>query len=355
MYKIIRPILFRINPEIVHDSVIILGNFIGMTPFKKLFGKVYIYSHPSLKTKVGGIKFDNPVGLSAGFDKNAQLVNFIPEIGFGFEEIGSVTSEASKGNPKPRLLRLPSDKGLVVNYGLCNDGAKVISERLKGKFGIPIGVSVARTNKPMTERESIEDYVSGLKKMKSCGNFIVINVSCPNISDSQPFCKPNRLSKLLREVDKIKFSKPVFLKMKPDMSRKDIDGVINIVSKYKWIKGFVLTNLTNSRRGVVSDLGEFRNKGGISGKLVSKKSDNLIKYIYGKTSGKYILIGVGGIFTAEDAYRKIRNGASLVQLITGLIYGGPGTVKRINKVLVKLLERDGFSNISEAVGVDAIK
>jgi len=354
MYKIIRPVFFKFDAERVHDIFILLGKTIGSTPLSYFIKKFCNYRHPSLKIDIGGVGFSNPIGLAAGFDKNALLMKIMPALGFGFEEVGSVTDEGSSGNSKPRLWRLPKDKSLVVNYGLSNDGADIIKNRINKKFDIPIWVSVARTNKPMTESESISDYVKCFKKLHKYGSCTVINVSCPNVSDSQPFCYPNKLPKLIKEINKCKFTKPVFLKLKPDMSKKDIDGALKVIAKYKWVTGFILTNLSKSRANLRSNRTDLARvgDGGISGLAMQKKSDDMIKYIYKKTKGKYILVGVGGVFTAEDAYRKIRNGASLIQLITGLVYEGPCVVKNINKGLVKLLRRDGFKNISEAVGVD---
>lgn len=356
MYQTIRAILFRFDAEKVHDIATVFGRAIAATPLRRVLKAVYTYSHPALRTKVAGITFENPIGLGAGFDKNAFLIDVISSLGFGHEEVGSITYEASAGNPKPRLWRLPKDKSIVVNYGLANEGADIVKYRLKRSYDIPIGVSVARTNKPMTEEESIKDYVCGFEILHSCGDYTAINVSCPNVANRQPFCHPNKLSKLLKEINRCRIlEKPIFLKLKPDMSKKDIDGVLQVVEEYNWISGFILTNLSESRKGLKSsddDLAKV-GAGSLSGLPIQKGSDAMIKYIYKKTKGKYVLIGLGGVFTAEDAYRKIRNGASLVQLITGLIYEGPGVVKQINKGLVKLLKRDGFKQVSEAVGVDA--
>lgn len=354
MYKLVRNIMFKFDAERVHDTFTLIGKKTGETPLRRVVSLVCNYSHPSLNVEVAGIGFSNPVGLAAGFDKNAVLTGITPSLGFGFEEVGSITAEPSEGNPRPRLWRLPKDKSIVVNYGLCNEGAEVIRKRLDKEFNIPIIVSVARTNKPMTENESVKDYVKGFKKLHKYGKCTTINVSCPNVADSQPFCYPNKLPKLLREINKCKMNKPVFLKLKPDMSKKDIDSVLKVIAEYKWITGLILTNLSKDRSSLRSSKSDLSKVGGgsLSGLAVQKKSDDMIRYIYKKTKGKYVIIGLGGIFTAEDAYRKIRNGASLVQLITGIIYEGPGVVKNINKGLVRLLRRDGFKNISEAVGVD---
>lgn len=302
------------------------------------------------------IKFKNPIGLAAGFDKNAVLTGIIPVIGFGFMEVGSITAEKCLGNPRPRLFRLPKDNSLVVNYGLCNDGAIAIHKRLKGKrFRIPIGISIARTNKALNEQESIDDYTKGFKIMQDIGSYITINISCPNTLDKKNFCDPLRLDKLLKELKKYKHNKPILLKIKPDLTEKDIDKLLSIVSKYKFINGFIISNLS-SKRNLLNLKTEKhivnKTTGGISGFPVKKRSTYLIRYVYKKTKGKYIIIGCGGVFTAEDAYEKIKAGANLIQLVTGMIYNGPGLIKKINKGLVKLLEKDGFNNIQQAVGRD---
>ncbi|MBI2632340.1 quinone-dependent dihydroorotate dehydrogenase, partial [Candidatus Pacearchaeota archaeon] len=289
--------------------------------------------------------FKNPVGLSAGFDKNAELINILPSIGFGFMEVGSITARQCEGNVGIRLKRLPKKKSIWVNMGLNNKGANAISNKLKNKkFKVPIGISIAKTNcKETTDTEKgINDYIETIKifESKNIGDFFVLNISCPNSYGGQTFHNPGLYERLLKEIVKIKIKKPIFVKLSPDLSKKNIDKIINISDKYI-IKGFVCSNLTKKH--------SFR-KGGLSGKAVEEKANRMIKYIYKKTRGKFIIIGVGGIFSAEDAYKKIKLGASLVELITGLIYQGPGLISKINSEIVKLLNQDNYSNIKEAIG-----
>jgi len=345
--KLVKPILFKKDPEEVHNNFLKLGEVLGsFFVSRKLIESLYLYKNKKLNIEIKGINFENPIGLSAGFDKNGVLTDIIPSVGFGFMEIGSVTAKECLGNPRPRLFRVPEHEGIIVNYGLCNDGAEVIFNRLKDKkFRFPIGISIAKTNDASIKGDaSVEEYFKAYEIMKGIGDYITINISCPNVGDGRSFEDTKLLEKLLKKIGEK--HKSLFLKISPDISKKNLDKIIELNKKYN-LDGFVVSNLTKDKKLIK------KNIGGLSGKLTKKKADELIKYVYKKTKGKKIIIGVGGIFTAEDAYRKIRNGASLVQLITGMIYKGPGVIKEINKGLVKLLERDGFDSIKDAIGVDA--
>lgn len=340
----LKKIYFKIDPEKVHNRFIKIGKFLGNNWLgKKAVSLAFNYQDKMLEQEILGIKFRNPVGLSAGFDKNAETIEIMSDVGFGFVEVGSVTANASSGNPGKRLWRIPEQKSLRVNFGLNNKGAKEIAEELNGEeFSIPFGISVAKTNSKETVevKKGIFDYVESLKVFRNIGDYFVLNISCPNSYGGQPFSDAKRYENLLKEVDKLKIKKPIFVKLSPDLSKKEIDKIIEISGKYK-ISGFVCTNLTKNHK-----LGS----GGLSGKAVSSLSDKLLEYVYGKTKGKFVLIGVGGIFSAEDAYRKIKLGSSLVELVTGMIYQGPALIGEINLGLVKLLKKDGYGNIGEAVG-----
>ena len=350
--KIIKPILFKLDPEKIHNTTISLGWFLGSNFLTRILtSKIFNYKNKKLNTQVLGIKFENPIGLSAGFDKDANLTQILPNVGFGFEEIGSITGEKCEGNPKPRLFRLPDEGAIIVNYGLCNEGSERIANKLKKKkFNFPIGISIARANNKeivFDVNEGIKDYIKAFRNLNNLGDYITINISCPNTPDNLSFCEIKNFERLINEFSKEKITKPIFIKLKPDFSKEEIDSFLKVCIKYNFIKGFVVSNLTVDRARIknIENI-----KGGLSGTPTKKKSDELLKYLYRKTKGKYILIGVGGVFNAEDAYEKIKNGASLVQLITGMIYNGPGLIKEINKGLVKLLEKDGFSNVNQAIG-----
>ena len=346
--KLIKPILFKQDPEKTHDRALKLGQFFGnFSLSKKILGKIYTYKNEKLNLEIKGIKFENPVGLSAGFDKNGVLTEIIPSVGFGFMEVGSVTARKCLGNPKPRLFRVPEDEGIIVNYGLCNDGAEAVFNKLKNKkFRFPIGISIAKTNDASIKGDdSVEEYFKAYEILKNIGDYMTINISCPNVGDGRSFEDTKLLEKLLKKIGKK--HKLLFLKVSPEINKKDLSKIIKLSEEYNL--NFVVSNLTKDRKLMKTKINA---DGGLSGKLTKEKADELIKYIYKKTKGKKIIIGVGGIFSAEDAYKKIRNGASLVQLITGMIYRGPGIVKEINKGLVKLLGRDGFENIKDVIGID---
>lgn len=352
--NILKKIFFLQDPEAIHNRMKIAGNFLGKFKFTRLFTHwLFFYSHPSLRQQVAGIQFENPVGLAAGFDKNAELVDIFPDVGFGHVEIGSITGEPCAGNAKPRLWRLPQSQALVVNYGLYNDGAFAIAERLKRKkFRLPIGVSVAKTNclETVETEAGIADYVKAYRAFLEIGDYDTINVSCPNAFGGRPFTDPDRLELLLGALRKVPSRKPMFLKISPDVTDETVDRIIDVARKYH-VAGFICSNLTKQGREKITD-SFVPGTGGISGKVVEEQANHLIRYIYEKTRGEFVIIGLGGIFSAEDAYKKIRLGASLVQLITGMIFEGPQLIGQINFGLVKLLQRDNMNHIGEAVGKD---
>lgn len=355
--KIIRPLFFLIDAEKIHDIATIAGNITGkIGPLKYLLSVFYNYKHPALVQTIDGIKYQNPLGLAAGFDKDANLTQALPHMGFGFEEIGSVTALPCKGNAKPRLWRLPKHKSLVVYYGLKNDGAEAIANKLsKLTFEFPLGISIAKTNCKATAEEAvaIEDYYQSFITLRDHADFVTINISCPNAYGGLPFTDKDMLDRLLTKLDTVEFNKPRYIKVSPDLTEEQIDDLIETADKHK-INGFVISNLVKDRNKLNILESEFAKvgNGGISGKPIVKESNRVIKHVYKKTQGKYTIMGCGGVFNAEDAYEKIKAGASLIQLITGMIYEGPGMMKRTNKGLIKLLKRDGYNNISQAVGVD---
>lgn len=353
----IKPLLFRADPEKVHDRIIKIGSFLGRcAATRKLAAISFCYRHGSLIQTIDGIKYLNPVGLAAGFDKDANLTEIIPAVGFGFEEIGSVTALPCLGNPKPRLWRLPQHSSLVVNYGLKNEGCEAIANKLRlKKKSSPLGISIAKTNCKETADAvaAVLDYHKSFITLEPFADYITINISCPNAFGGQPFSSPELLEMLLAKLDAVKTAKPRYLKISPDLSIKEIDAIISVSGRHN-IQGFIVSNLLKNREksGLPQESFSKIGKGGLSGKPVEKFANLIISHIYAKTKGRYTIIGCGGIFSADDAYAKIKAGADLVQLITGMIYEGPGLIKDINKGLVISLKRDGFTNISEAVGID---
>lgn len=353
--RFLKPILFRFDPERVHDAFTLIGRALGATGVgRALVAWLYRYDHPALEQTILGMRFPNPIGLSAGFDKNALLTDIIPSVGFGFEEVGSVTGEACEGNPKPRLWRMPNSRGLVVNYGLMNDGCEAVARRLREKrFPIPVGVSVAKTNSPSTVETQlgIADYHKAFRALHGVANYVTVNISCPNAYGGEPFATPERLDDLLASLDEIQTSKPVFVKLPVDISVAELDALVRVMDRHR-VHGVVIANLTKRRDRAEIDQTEIERvgRGGISGKPTYKASNALIAHLFRTTGSRFVIVGSGGVFSAEDAYEKIRCGASLIQLITGMIFEGPQLIGEINRGIVDLLQRDGYAHVGEAVG-----
>ena len=354
--SVLKPWFFRYDAEDVHDRMSAFGARLGRYPFMKgvtrgLFG----YADSRLEQTILGLKFSNPIGLAAGFDKNAELIDILPSVGFGFEEVGSITASPCAGNPKPRLWRLQKSQGLVVYYGLKNDGSETIAGRLAGrKFDFVVGTSIAMTNckDNLDLATAVKDYEKGFKAFVEIGDYFTVNISCPNAEGGQTFTVPAKLDMLLDSLDKIETKKPIFLKLTPDLSLDEVDALLDVARGHR-VHGLITVNLTKKRDNPKIIDADVPEKGGISGKPVQALSDDLLSHIYKREGKRFVLVGVGGVFSAEDAYAKIRHGASLIQLITGMIFEGPQVVSEINRGLVRLLDRDGFKDVSEAVGVDA--
>lgn len=353
--NILKPLYFRRDPEDVHDAMTRMGMFLGCSWLARwVTSFLFNFSHPMLEQDVLGIHFRNPIGLSAGFDKDALLTDILPFVGFGFEEVGSITGEPCTGNPRPRLWRLKKSNALVVYYGLKNEGCEKIAARLRNKkFKFPVGTSIAKTNSVSTveTKEGISDYVKAFKQFVTIGDYFTINISCPNTFGGEPFTDPEKLEALLSAIDRIETTKPIFLKLSPDLSEDQLTAILDVCAHHR-VHGFISSNLTKKRsnKKIVDD--DVPVQGGISGKVVADLANEQIRFIYKKTNGKYIIIGCGGIFTAEDAYAKIKAGASLLQLITAMIFEGPQVISELNRGLVQLLKKDGFKNIAEAQGTE---
>lgn len=323
---------------------------------------VFAYKNKTfLSQKLHGIRFDNPVGLSAGFDKNFELPPLIKSIGFGFMEGGSITLASCPGNPKPWFYRLPKTKSIVVHAGLPSQGVSAIVRRIKkysqGTFdGFPLNISVAKTNsrEACSEDKAITDYIGSLRVLQKSGlgDMITLNISCPNTFGGEPFTKPGKLGRLLTRVDDLHLRQPIFIKMPIDMPWPEFRNLLKVIIKHK-VAGVTIGNLAKDRNKLeLKDVLPREVQGGLSGKPTWDLSNNLIRRTYCEYGDRLTIIGVGGIFSAQDAYTKIRLGASLVELITGMIYQGPQLIGQINHDLSKLVERDGFVNITEAIGID---
>ncbi len=349
--NLLKPIFFLFGPENVHDVFIIAGSLLGKIAVTRvIISAIFNYQNSKLSQNVAGIYFKNPIGLAAGFDKEAKLPSLLPSMGFGFEEAGSITALPFEGNERPWMWRLPEQKALRINYGLKNSGAENIHNRLKGKkFNFVLGISLAKTNSEKTSHveTGIEDYFASYKIFQDVGDYFTINISCPNTCESSPiFAQAQNLDLLLTKLFSLPKKKPAFIKLSPDLAEDQLMGILALGNKHP-IDGFICTNLTKINKF------NHQGKGGFSGMAVQKLSNEMIKKVYKFYSGKKVVIGCGGIFSAEDAYCKIKLGASLIQLITGMIFQGPQLISEINIGLVKMLERDGYKNISEAVGVNS--
>lgn len=354
---ILKPIAFRFDPEDVHDAMIRVAAKFGKFPWvQRVLHHCFAFSHPSLSQTILDIHFQNPVGLSAGFDKNAQIIDTIAAVGFGFSEVGSITGEPCFGNPKPRLWRLPKSQAIMVWYGLKNDGATAITDRLRTKsFSIPVGTSVARTNDASTIdiNAGIADYAKAFSAFSDIGAYTTVNISCPNTCGGEPFTTPDRLDRLLTELDTIATQKPVFLKFPVDLPIEAIDALVAVALRHR-VHGVILSNLTKDHHSAAIDQSELSDamRGGLSGVPTRERSNILIAHVYRTAGENLIIIGSGGVFSAHDAYAKIRAGASLVQLVTGMVFQGPQLIGEINCGLAALLAHDGFTTISEAIGAD---
>ena len=353
-----KPIFFRRDPESVHDAVVRFGKTLGrVTLTRRAVAFLFHYAHNMLEQDILGIHFENPIGLTAGFDKNAELTRIVPAVGFGFAEVGSITGEPCEGNPKPRLWRLPKSQGLMVYYGLKNDGCEAIARRLAGeRFEIPIGISVAKTNSPATVdvQTGIADYHKAFKTLEPHADYLTVNISCPNAFGGEPFTAPERLEMLLSNLDTIQTAKPVFLKLPVDLGNTSMDALVAVAERHR-VHGLILANLTKRRDHPTIDQTEVHglDRGGISGKPMYDLANELLTHLFQTVGSRFVLIGSGGVFSAEDAYEKIRRGASLIQLATGMIFQGPQLIGEINRGLVALLKRDGFSHIREAIGSES--
>ena len=337
MYKaIIRPILFWFDPEKVHHFTFSLIRTLSKLPgFKSLFKKMYLVEDKKLERELFGLTFKNPVGLAAGFDKDAKLFNELSNFGFGFIEIGTLTPKPQDGNPKKRLFRLKEDSAIINRMGFNNGGVEDAVERLKNNKGVLIGGNIGK-NKVTPNEDAVKDYEICFNALFNYVDYFVVNVSSPNTPNLRALQDKEPLTELLKALQVLNFqktnSKPILLKIAPDLTNEQLDDIIDIVKTTK-IDGVIATNTTISREGLQS-----KNKseiGGMSGKPLKSRSTEVIKYLSEKSNKAFPIIGVGGIHSAEDALEKIEAGADLVQLYTGFIYEGPKLITSINKALLQ--------------------
>lgn len=339
MYKkLIKPILFCIDPEKIHDLIFFLTNLVFKIPFISIIvSKLFGLKNSNLETELFGIKFPNPVGLAAGFDKNAKLFNEFSSFGFGFVEIGTVTPLSQDGNPKKRLFRLTNDDAIINRLGFNNVGVDEVVDRLKSNKNVIIGGNIGK-NKKTHMNEANQDYLICFEKLFPYVHYFAINVSSPNTENLRDLQHKESLKNLLQSIQKKNQSylspKPVLLKIAPDLSKDELLDIIEVVKETS-IDGIIATNTTLSRDNLNSSYDLINQKGGLSGKPLSDKSTAVIKFLHEKSNGSIPIIGVGGIMSPNDAIDKIKAGASLIQIYSGFVYSGPSIVKKINNAILK--------------------
>ena len=343
MFKKIRPLIFKFSPEVAH-SLAIKALKSNLIPSNKIEEKSI------LKIKLFGKNIKNPIGVAAGFDKNAEVYNPLFNLGFGFVEVGTITPKAQYGNQKPRVFRLEEDNALINRLGFNNSGSEEISSRVKndlpnGLLGINIG-----PNKDTVNR--VEDYLKCFRKFYNLGDYITINISSPNTENLRDFHNKNELEELLeaiqKEKSKLKSNIPIAVKISPDVENDQVENIAEILIKY-FVDIAIISNTSDANRENLKNINKLE-KGGLSGKPIEKKSNDLIKIFY-KMIGKNIkIIGVGGVDSGKSAMEKLLNGASLVQLYTGMVYNGPNIASKISTELNDILKNQGIKNISEIIG-----
>tara|TARA_B100000686_G_C16708865_1_gene927926 strand:+ start:6 stop:1052 length:1047 start_codon:yes stop_codon:yes gene_type:complete len=345
MFSILKPALFKLDPETAHDFAIKSLKFNPLP--KKMFE---VEGEEILKIELLGKIFPNPIGMAAGFDKSAEVYNSLLSLGFGFVEVGTITPLKQFGNPKPRVFRLEDDEALINRLGFNNDGIEEIKERIKsnkkkGVLGINIG-----PNKDTKDQKN--DFCLGLKSFFNLADYITVNISSPNTEGLRDFHDQKKLTDLLASLNDIKKDKkttvPLLLKISPDIKNGYIPEIADAAIKHN-ISAIILTNTTNGNRSNLKS--KFKDEeGGLSGKPLYQLSNNMIKNFYKELKNKIPIIGVGGVNSGKSAYDKIVAGASLLQLYTGFVYRGPSTAKEIKKELIEILKAEGMKNIEEAVG-----
>lgn len=360
IYKsLVRPLLFLQDPERTHERMLALLARLGF--LEGALASFFSVADARLEVRLGSLTFSNPVGLAAGFDKNGVAIRTWPGFGFGFIEIGAITAQAQPGQPKPRLFRLPNDEALINRLGFNNEGADAIAAKLKAlrsngrPLKIPLGINIGRT-KIVATKDAAADYLFTFERLFPYGDYFTVNISSPNTPELRDLQQKDHLGRLLeaiqtknRDLGRQSRSgeKPVLVKIDPDMEFAQADEVIAVAQAQK-LAGIVATNASAVLRENLTT--PVNQPGGLSGKPLRARATEFIRHLYRATRGSLPIVGAGGIFTAEDAYEKIRAGAAAVQILTGFVYEGPAAVKRINRGLLKLMERDGFNNISQAIG-----
>ena len=350
--NIIRPVVFGLDAETAHEIGIEALRLGLSSEFAQRIASRRFSTQEFEGVERFGLKFANPLGVAAGFDKNGVVVNQLASLGFGFVEVGTVTHLPQKGNEKPRLFRLPADKALMNRLGFNNDGAAAVAGRLKklDKRCI-VGVNIGR-NKDVSNDEAVENYLASFDLVHDVADYVAINISSPNTPDLRELQRGDHLEELLRAVqeqNREKGPKPILVKIAPDLTEGDIELIVDTCLRHD-VAGLIATNTTVSRENLRTPGVEKLGAGGLSGGPIAGRSNEVIASVFRHSKGKLPVIGVGGIFTAADAFAKIAAGASLLQAYTGFVYTGPGFARVVNNGLADILKNKGFATIDEAVG-----
>jgi dihydroorotate dehydrogenase len=347
LYDFAKPLLFRLPPETAHNAVHTTLQVAGATPLAGPLERHYAVEDDRLRTTAFEQTFPTPVGVAAGFDKNAEIPRALQSLGFGFVEVGGVTADPQTGNPRPRMFRLREDEALVNRMGLNNDGADVVGRRLlRTDVDVPVGVNIAKTEH-VSPADAPADYRHTYERVAEGADFFVVNVSCPNSQGFEELQNRDSMASIFETLTDVGAS-PLLVKLSPDLPEPAIEDALSIVSEFD-LDGVVATNTTTERPASLRSPNRTE-EGGLSGKPIEGEATEMIRFVAERTDVP--VVGVGGVSTAEGAYRKIRAGASLVQLYTGLVYRGPSIARDINRGLLDLLEEDGFDSVEDAVGAD---
>ncbi|MFW5922622.1 MAG: quinone-dependent dihydroorotate dehydrogenase [Halodesulfurarchaeum sp.] len=347
MYRSLRRLLFTLPPETAHETVVTALRLGQWGPIRAALADHLQVTDSRLETTVFGIPFENPVGVAAGFDKNARVPAMLGALGFGHVEIGAVTAEGQPGNPRPRLFRLPADKAIINRMGFNNAGADVIADRLSTvEPTVPIGANIGKTKTTPLE-DAASDYLYTYERLAPHADFFVVNVSSPNTPGLRELQDREPLERILGTLIDAG-ADPLLVKLSPDLHEEAIADVVDLAESLG-LSGIVATNTTIDRPADLASPAADQS-GGLSGRPITDRATETVRFLAERTD--LPIVGVGGIFTAEDAYEKIRAGADLVQLYTGFIYQGPTVARDINEGLLDLLEADGFDSVAEAVGAD---
>ncbi|EJN60069.1 quinone-dependent dihydroorotate dehydrogenase [Halogranum rubrum] len=348
LYDVAKPLLFSLPPETAHHTVSRLLRTVQHSPLEDVLRRRYLVDDERLAVDRFGLSFDNPVGVAAGFDKNAELPSILTALGFSHIEVGAVTAKRQPGNPRPRMFRLRDDEALVNRMGFNNEGADRIGDRLDTQSlpDAPVGINIGKSKVTPLE-DAAEDYLYTYERVADAGDYFVVNVSSPNTPGLRSLQNRESLEQIFGTLQDAGAS-PLLVKLSPDLSEGAIEDALAVVDDLG-LDGVIATNTTTERPDSLQSP-EKAERGGLSGKPIEERATGMVRFIAERTDVP--IVGVGGITDAEGAYAKIRAGASVVQLYTGLVYEGPGLARDINEGLLDLLERDGFDSVEDAVGVD---